>query len=142
MSTTVKVDSANPDYLEHVHAGVHVLAADEPLSAGGQDAGPTPYEFLLGALGSCKAITVRMYAARKRWPLRSVHVTLSHAKVHAEDCIDCTHATSLIDQIEVELHLEGELSEEQRRTLHDIAEKCPIQRTLTAGVRIRSRAAA
>jgi putative redox protein len=142
MPTIVTVDSAQPDYLEQIHAGTHELQADEPVSAGGQDAGPAPYELLLGALGACKVITVRMFAARKRWPLRSVHVTLSHAKVHAEDCLNCTSATSLIDQIEVELRLEGELSEEQRRALHEIAEKCPVQRTLTAGVRIRSRAIA
>jgi uncharacterized OsmC-like protein len=138
MPTHVVVDSAQPDFLERLQAGAHTLLADEPVGLGGQDAGPSPYELLLGALGACKAFTVRMYAERKGWSLQSVQVSLSHAKVHAEDCANCTSATSLVDRIDVELRLEGQLSEAQRRTLLEIAEKCPIQRTLTAGVRVRT----
>jgi uncharacterized OsmC-like protein len=136
---TVIVKSASPDFLENVSVGQHVLQADEPLGGGGKDAGPTPYDLLLAALGACKAITVRMYAKRKQWPLKGVHVNLSHAKVHAEDCADCGGALSLIDNIDVEIQFEGELSDEQRRTLLAIAEKCPLHRTLTSGVQIRTR---
>ena len=134
----VSVESAPPDFLEDIFAGRHVLHADEPVSVGGQDAAPTPYELLLGALGACKVITLRMYAARKRWPLERVRVNLSHAKVHAEDCVNCDSERSLIDSIEVEIHLVGELTDEQRRTLLAVAEKCPIQRTLTSQMRIRT----
>ncbi len=134
----VSVESASPDFLESISAGGHELQADEPLSAGGQNAGPTPYELLLAALGACKAITVRMYAKRKGWPLRRVQINLSHGKVHAEDCANCLSAGSLIDQIDVEIKLEGELSTEQRRMLLAIAEKCPVHRTLTSQVRIRT----
>jgi uncharacterized OsmC-like protein len=137
----VSVDSASPDFLENIHAGRHLFHADEPVSAGGKDAAPTPYELLLGALGACKAITLRMYAARKRWPLQRVRVNLSHAKAHAEDCVDCDSERSLIDLIEVEIQLVGELTDEQRRTLLSVAEKCPIHRTLTSQIQIRTRAA-
>jgi putative redox protein len=137
---TVTVESAAPKYLENIAAGRHVLHADEPVSAGGQDAAPTPYDLLLAALGACKVVTLRMYAERKRWPLQAVHVNLSHAKVHAEDCVNCASDGSLIDHIEVEIRLVGELSEEQRRTLLAIAEKCPVQRTLTSRLQIRTRA--
>jgi putative redox protein len=136
---SVTVESAAPDYLETIHAGRHVFQVDEPLEAGGKDAAPTPYDLLLAALGACKVITLRMYAQRKHWALRAVHVSLSHAKMHAEDCANCD-STSLIDQIEVEIDLLGELSAEQRRTLLAVAEKCPVHRTLTSGVRIRTRA--
>lgn len=136
----VIVESAAPDYLETIHAGPHVWHADEPVEAGGKDAAPTPYDLLLSALGACKVITVRMFAQRKRWPLQGVRIILSHAKVHAEDCARCNTDDSLIDQIEVEIRLVGELSDEQRQTLLAVAEKCPVQRTLTAGVHIRTRA--
>ena len=139
MTTTVSVESAPPEYLENIQVGRHQLQADEPVSAGGSDAAPTPYELLLAALGSCKVVTLRMYAKRKNWPLHAVHVTLSHAKVHAEDCANCGSEARLIDHIQVEIRLVGELSEEQRRTLLAIAEKCPVQRTLTSGVQIDTR---
>jgi putative redox protein len=136
----VLVESASPEFLEHVSAGRHRLQADEPLSAGGQDAGPSPYELLLAALGACKIITVRMYAKRKGWSLQGVQLNLSHSKVHAEDCTNCERAGSLIDQIEVEIKFQGKLSAEQRRTLLTIAEKCPVHRTLASNIRIRTRA--
>lgn len=142
MTTIVSVESASPDFLENIRVGRHLLHADEPVSAGGGDAAPTPYELLLSALGSCKVITLRMYAKRKSWPLKAVHINLSHTKVHAEDCANCGSETRMIDHIEVEIRLVGELSEEQRRALFAIAEKCPVQRTLTPGVRITTRAGA
>jgi uncharacterized OsmC-like protein len=135
----VSVESASPEFLENISVGQHRLQADEPTSAGGQDAAPTPYELLLAALGACKAITVRMYAKRKGWPLQGVQLNLSHAKVHAADCANCDSGGSLIDQIDVEIKLQGALSAEQRRILLAIAEKCPVHRTLTSQVQIRSR---
>jgi uncharacterized OsmC-like protein len=136
----VSVESASPEFLENISLGRHRLQADEPLSAGGQDAAPAPYELLLAALGACKAITVRVYAQRKQWPLQGVQINLSHAKVHAEDSADSDGGGSLIDQIDVEIKLEGELSAEQRRILLLVAEKCPIHRTLTSRVQIRTHA--
>jgi uncharacterized OsmC-like protein len=139
-AVNVLVESASPDFLENISAGRHGLQADEPLSAGGQDAAPAPYELLLAALGACKVITLRMYAKGKGWPLQGVQLKLSHGKVHAEDSANCESAGSLIDQIDVEIKLLGELSVEQRRILLAIAEKCPVHRTLTSQVQIRTRA--
>ena len=136
MVTTVSIESAAPDFLENIRVGRHLLQADEPVSAGGRDAAPTPYDLLLAALGSCKVVTLRMYAKRKNWPLEAVHVDLSHSREHAEDCANCGGETRLIDHIQVEIRLVGELSHEQRRSLLAIAEKCPVQRTLASGVRI------
>jgi len=136
----VLVESASPDFLERISAGGHELQADEPLSAGGQNAAPTPYELLLAALGACKVITLRMYAKRKGWPLQGVQLNLSHSKVHAEDCANCESTGSLLDQIDVEMKLLGELSAEQRRILLAIAEKCPVHRTLTSQLQIRTHA--
>ena len=138
----VSVESASPDFLENITVGGHELQADEPLNAGGRDAAPSPYELLLAALGACKVITLRMYAKRKGWPLRAVQINLSHGKVHAEDSVNCISAGSLIDQIDVEIKLQGELSAEQHGMLLAIAEKCPVHRTLTSMVQIRTRTAA
>jgi putative redox protein len=140
LTTTVSVESASPDFLENIRVGRHRLQADEPVSAGGMDAAPTPYELLLAALGSCKVVTLRMYAKRKNWPLEAVNVDLSHTKAHAEDCANCSGETRMIDHIQVEIRLLGELSDEQRQALLAIAEKCPVQRTLTSGIRITTRA--
>lgn len=117
-----------------------MLLADEPIEAGGTDAGPGPYDLLLAALGTCTCITVRMYAQRKHWPLEAVYVTLMHAKAHADDCIACETEAGLLDQIEVEISLTGNLSGEQRQRLLAIAGKCPVHRTLTSQVRINTRA--
>jgi uncharacterized OsmC-like protein len=131
----VSVESASPDFLENISAGRHALQADEPVSAGGQDAAPSPYELLLAALGACTVVTLRMYAKRKGWPLQGVRLTLSHEKVHAEDCANCERPGSLID---LRLQLVGELSAEQRHTLLAIAEKCPVHRTLTSEIQIHT----
>jgi len=137
--TKVSVESTSPSFLERISAGRHSLQADEPFDAGGQDSGPSPYEFLLAALGSCQAITLRMYAARKSWPLEGVCVDLSHTKVHADDAAECASADRLVDRVEVEIRLIGELSDEQQQRLLAVAEKCPVHRTLSSPVQIRTR---
>ena len=139
MPTKVSVESTSPSFLERISAGRHSLQADEPFDAGGQDSGPSPYEFLLAALGSCQAITLRMYAARKSWPLEGVCVKLSHAKVHADDAAKCASEDRLVDRVEVEIRLIGELSDEQQQRLLAVAEKCPVHRTLSSPVQIRTR---
>jgi putative redox protein len=108
------------------------LTADEPAGVGGADSGPTPYDLLLAALGSCTAMTVRMYAERKGWPLRHVTVQVRHQRVHAADCAVCDTKVGLLDHIERELEFDGELTEEQRARLMDIAERCPVHRILNS----------
>jgi putative redox protein len=117
----------------------HQLTADEPIDAGGTDAGPNPYELLLSALGACTAMTVRVYAQRKGWPLESVEVALQHERIHAEDCANCDTREGFLDQITKNISLYGPLDAEQRLRLVEIAERCPVQRTLEHEVHIQSR---
>jgi len=107
----------------------HALLADEPLGIG-EDTGPAPYDLLLAALGTCTTMTLRMYADRKEWPLEHVSVRLSHSKVHADDCVACESDSGKVDVIERELVLEGPLDEEQRARLLQIADRCPVHRSL------------
>lgn len=124
-----------------IHAGRHLLSSDELESAGGHDTGPTPYALLLSALGACTAMTIRMYANRKGWPLEHVSVRLSHEKTYAEDCVNCEDPASRIDRITREVELSGPLTEEQKARLLEIAEKCPVHRTLMGEKRIETRLA-
>ena len=126
-------------FYTEISAGDHVLVADEPASVGGTDDGPNPYGFLLGALGSCTAMTLRLYANRKEWPLESVTVNLEHGKIYADDCANCETETGKIDRIEREIEIKGDLSDEQRKKLLEIADKCPVHRTLTSETIIEDR---
>jgi uncharacterized OsmC-like protein/alpha/beta superfamily hydrolase len=119
---------------QRIIAGGHQLVADEPAVIGGADSGPTPYDLLLAGLGACTAITVRMYADRKGWPLRQLTVRLRHSRIHAVDCLDCETKSGQLDQIERELRFEGELTDDQRARLMDIADRCPVHRTLHSEV--------
>lgn len=114
-----------------VEAGPHQFFADEPLGVG-DDTGPNPYDLLLAALGACTAMTLRMYAAQKQWSLTDVEVTLTHNREHSADCNDCDKPTSKIDVITRVLRLEGDLDDTQRERLKEIAERCPVHRTLMA----------
>lgn len=139
MSRRIYVATMRSPYVEEILVGSHKLLADEPIEAGGADAGPGPYELLLAALGTCTCITVRMYAERKHWPLDAVHVALTHAKVHSEDCVACETEVRKLDRIELEISLEGALSGEQRQRLLEVAGKCPVHRTLTSKIEIHTR---
>jgi len=118
--------------------GRHLLRADEPPSVGGTDTGPTPYDFLLAGLGACKAMTMRMYAERKGFALEKARVTLSHDRIHAEDCADCETETGSIDRIQTRISLEGDLDAETRHRIFEIAEKCPVHRTLMSEMKIKA----
>jgi putative redox protein len=124
-----------------IAARSHALIADEPLSLGGTDLGPTPYELLLGALSGCTAMTLRMYADRKRWPLESVRVAMRSARAHERDCEHCETETVGISRIERTIELAGPLTEEQRARLLQIADRCPVKQTLERGIEVVSAAA-
>jgi putative redox protein len=135
----VVVHGSAKSFAQEIAVGGHRLVADEPVAAGGADTGPGPYDLLLAALGSCTSMTVALYARRKQWPLESVKVRLRHAKVHATDCEDCETKVVMLDRIERDIELEGPLDEEQRARLLEIANKCPVHRTLTSEIAIRTR---
>lgn len=139
MPRSVRANSGTSRYDQIISIGPHVLQADEPSDYGGNDVGPNPYELLLAALGACTNMTVRMYAERKQWPLEGVQVSLSYARVHAEDCADCETKVGMVDRIEVGISFTGDLSEEQQRKLLEIASKCPVHRTLVSRVQIDTR---
>ena len=137
MSRTVVVKGFS-GLRQAVTVGPHQLLADELDDAGGNDARPDPYEYLLVALGTCTNMTLRMYADRKRWPLREVQTALSHAKSYAADCENCEHPSAMVDRIERQIVLFGELSAEQRNRLMLIADRCPVHRTLSSKIVIHS----
>ena len=123
-------------YRVEVRAGGHAFAADEPVAVGGTDAGPTPYEYLLGALSSCMAMTLRMYADRKGWPLEGVHVQLRTGRSHGADCEHCAAEDVGITRVERRIALSGPLAHEQRTRLLQIADRCPLKQTLERGIRV------
>jgi putative redox protein len=126
-------------FAQEISVGPHRLKSDEPLNAGGADSGPSPYDLLLSALGSCTSMTIGMYARRKVWPLESVTVRLRHSRIHAVDCAECETKEGMLDRIERDIQLTGTLTEEQRARLLEIANKCPVHRTLISEINIRTR---
>jgi putative redox protein len=136
---SVVVASAGTGPFEQVLLdGRHALRADEPAAVGGGDAGPSPYELLLMALGSCTSMTINMYATRKSLALDQVVVRLRHERVYADDCVNCEDPKSKIDRIWCSIELIGSLDEPQRTRLIEIAKQCPVHRTLTSKAEIRT----
>lgn len=127
-------------FAQIINAAGHRLRADEPASYGGDDTGPSPYDLLLASLGACTSMTMRMYADHKKLPLDRVTVTLTHEKIHAEDCAECETRDGKIDLIQRRIAIEGDLGEAERARLMEIADKCPVHRTLHSEVRIETKA--
>ncbi|MEE9321919.1 MAG: alpha/beta fold hydrolase [Granulosicoccus sp.] len=136
----VRVGEIDHRFMIDVLSDSHHWIADEPKEVGGKDTGPDPYEHLLAAVGTCTAMTLRMYAERKKWPLKNAEVTLRHSREHRADCEGCDAATAKLDIIERDITLTGELDDKQRERLMQIADKCPVHRTLTGQLEIRTRA--
>jgi putative redox protein len=134
----VIVRGSGTGFAQEITAGRHRLTGDEPLTAGGTDTGPAPYDYLLAALGACTSMTVAMYARRKGWPLQGVTVGLRHSRVHAADCADCETRDGFLDRIVREIEFAGPLAAEQKARLLEIADKCPVHRTLTNEVVIKT----
>ncbi|MEO6843432.1 MAG: bifunctional alpha/beta hydrolase/OsmC family protein [Bradyrhizobium sp.] len=134
-------ETRNSKFQNAVIVGPHHLLADEPAAVGGEDTGPGPYDYVLAGLGACTSITMRMYADRKSLPLERITVTLSHSKIHAEDCAECETKVGMLDQFDRVIAMEGALDAEQRKKLMEIADKCPVHRTLTSEIHIVTRAA-
>ncbi len=132
----IHIDKNN--YKTVMTAGQHELVSDEPLKSGGKDLGPDPYDYLLMALGSCTAITMRMYANRKEWPVEDIYIEMRHNKVHAEDCEDCDDPKARIDKIEKEIIVKGDLDRDQIDRLLEISKKCPVHKTMIKSVIVDS----
>jgi putative redox protein len=135
------IEAGQGKFAQDIYAGRHRLRADEPVAIGGADTGPTPYDLLLASLGACTAMTLRLYANEKRLPLTRVSVVLKHGRIHAADCAACETREGRIDHIERVVTLEGDLDDAQRARLLEIADKCPVHRTLHSEVRVDTRLA-
>jgi putative redox protein len=136
---SVVVSGPATGFRTDVEVGGHHLVVDEPIAVGGADGGPTPYEMLLAGLGACTVMTLRIYADRRKWPLERARVTLQHRKVHAQDCVDCDKRDAKMDVIDRIIFLEGQLDEEQRAKLIEIAERCPVHQTLKGKIQVNTR---
>ena len=132
----VVVRTGKNGFITEVRAGRHAMIADEPLSAGGTDRGPTPYDLLTAALGACTSMTLQMYARRKKWPLEEAVVRLNHRKMHTKDCEECETREGHLDHIDRELELIGPLDDEQRVRMKEIADRCPVHRTLHSEISV------
>jgi putative redox protein len=119
-----------------VSARSHALMADEPVSFGGTDTGPTPYEYLLAAIGTCTAMTLRFYADRKAWPLESAEVSLRQSRSHEADCEKCATEEVGISRVERRIHMVGPLNDDQRKRLLEVADRCPVKQTLARSIRV------
>jgi putative redox protein len=126
-------------FAQKIDIGSHHIVADEPGSYGGTDSGASPYDLILAALGACTSMTIGLYARKRSWPLEKIAVSLWHSKIHATDCDDCETKEGRIDRIEMEIHLDGAVTDEQRAKLMEIAGKCPVHQTLTSEINIKTR---
>ncbi len=131
-------ETQNGKFQQEIIAGTHRLLADEPVNVGGLDSGPGPYDLLLAALGACTAMTLRLYADRKKLPLTRTQVWLRHSRIYATDCAECETKEGMLDRIERVITLEGALDAGQRAQLIAIANKCPVHRTLKSEIDIRT----
>ena len=127
-------------FAQEIEIGPHELFADEPVSYGGTDTGPSPYDLLLAALGSCTSMTIGFYARKRKWPLEKITVSLRHTRIHATDCEECETKEGKVDRIELEIQLTGSLTDEQRAKLMEVAGRCPVHQTLTSEINIKTRA--
>lgn len=127
------------NYQVDIIANGHEILADEPKDKGGDNLGPNPYDLLLASLAACKVITVHMYAERKGWPVEKVNISLSHQKIDAADCDDCATESGKVDEILCDISFEGDLDDEQRERLAQIADRCPVHRTLSSETKIRTK---
>ena len=125
-------------FAQSVQIGSFQIITDEPASYGGTDTGPSPYDLILAALGSCTSMTIGLYARKRGWPVEKISVSLWHTKIHAKDCDDCETKDGKIDRIEMEVHLDGGLTDEQRAKLVEVAGKCPVHQTLTSEINIKT----
>jgi putative redox protein len=132
-------EAGDGKFAQTINVGRHWLRADEPPSVGGDDSGPSPYQLLSASLGACTSMTMRMYAMRKKWSIGRISVRVRHEKIHAQDCAECETTEGKVDRMEREIHIEGELTEEQRHRLLEIADICPVHRTLHSEVVVTSR---
>ena len=132
----VVIQIGQEKYRTEVSAGGQTMVVDEPVEVGGAGGAPTPYDLLLGSIGACTAMTLRMYADRKGWPLERVTVRLRQARSHAQDCADCPTKHVGLNQIERDLEMEGPLTDEQRERLTQIADRCPVKQTLERGIKV------
>lgn len=126
-------------YRSDILANGHHLVADEPRSVGGGNMGPAPYDLLVSGLGACTCMTLRMYADRKKWPVESISVKLKHQKIHADECQSCETQSGKLDQIDLEIDIKGELDKDQKKRMLEIAQKCPVHRTLHSEMRTNTR---
>ncbi len=136
--TVIVSESPGFKFRQIMAAGPHSLIADEPKNVGGTNSGPTPYGYLVAGLGACTSMTIRMYADHKKIPLESVRVELQHDKIHAADCEACETGAGKIDRITRKIFLTGNLSPEQQKRIIEIADKCPVHRTLHSGVLVET----
>ena len=138
IGTVLVRETGEGRFQQEILSGPHRFLADEPVKVGGMDSGPGPYDLLLAGLGACTAMTLRLYAEQKKLPLKRVSVRLAHNKIHAQDCAHCETAEGLIDHIDRAITLEGDLDAAQRQRLLEIADKCPVHRTLESEIDIRT----